>query len=63
MDFQAWIFERSVDCNELTPELEQSLQAQYEADCQRSAPVAEVLLVPMDCQWPARGFWLPVVGQ
>jgi hypothetical protein len=57
MDFQTWLEQRNIDCQELTPELLTVLQTQYEADCQRRAPVQEVLILPIDdCLWPQRGF-------
>lgn len=60
--FTQFLEQRCIDCQELTPELHASLMAQYEAEQQRLAPV-DVLVVPSDCQWPARGYWTPVVGQ
>lgn len=59
-----WLESRGIDCQTLTPELHAALQSQYDAEVQRLAPVAEVLVVPSDCHWPARGYWTPVaVGQ
>jgi len=58
MSFDQWLAQRCIDCNELTRELEIALHSQYEADCQRSAPPSEVLLVPVYCQWPSRGYWV-----
>lgn len=58
IDFQTWLADRSIDCNELQPELLAALQSQYEAECRRCSPVSEVLIVPIDCSWPARGFWI-----
>ncbi len=61
MDFQEWLFARCIDCQSLTPEFEQSLLAQYEQDCQRAAPVAEVLVSNTDC--PPKTHRLPVPVQ
>jgi len=63
MSFDDFLLQRGVDCQSLLPELEQALLSQYEADCQRTAPPSSVLVTPVDCQWPSRGYWLPVVGQ
>ena len=64
IDFQTWLLNRGVDCNEIQPELLAALQSQFEADCQRIAPITEVLVIPCDlCQWPARGYWLPATHQ
>ncbi len=62
MDFQTWqqwLDARNIDIDSMTAELEAALQSQYQADCQRVEPVSEVLVVPMNCSWPARCFWIP----
>lgn len=59
LTWQQWLESRDIDCQTLTPELEAALQSQYEADCQRLAPVGEKLVLPIDCSWPARCFWVP----
>ncbi len=56
MDFQTWLASR-IDCETLTPELERTLRAEWEA--QQPAPPADILLVPVECRWPARGYWTP----
>ena len=56
MDFQTWLEQRSIDCQELNQELLAALQSQYELDVQRCTPVNEVLILPSDCLWPQRGF-------
>lgn len=61
MSFDPWLSDRNIDCQHLTPTLEQSLLAQHELDYQRNAPTTEVLIVPADCSWPASGYWVPVV--
>lgn len=58
-----WLESRGIDCHTLTPELEAALQSQYDAEQERQKPVP-LLVVPSDCQWPARGYWTPAaVGQ
>lgn len=58
IDFQAWLLERGVDCQTLTAELQAALQSQFEAEQQQQAPVTHVLVVPIDCSWPSRGYWI-----
>lgn len=48
-DFQTWLADRGIDCERLVPELLKALTAQYEADCQRLAPVTERLVATADC--------------
>lgn len=60
-DFQSWeswLLERGVDCQVLQPELLAALQSQFEADCQRLAPVDSVLVASADC--PAKVYRLPI---
>lgn len=64
IDFQTWLADRSIDCQQLTPELQAALQSQYEAEFEPRELIspAEVLVVPIDsCQWPQRSFWLSTV--
>ena len=58
MNFQQWLAKRGIDCQVLQPNLLAALQSQFESDCQRQVPVAEVLVMPSDCLWPARGYWV-----
>ena len=66
MDFQQFLEQRGIDIQQLVPELEAALMAQYEAEQSRTdsvsglPPVAEVLVLPVDCSWPQRGHWIPV---
>lgn len=58
MTFTEFLESRCIDCQTLTPELETALQSQFDREQQRLAPVAEVLVLPVDCSWPARGHWV-----
>ena len=58
MDFQSWLESKSIDCEALVPELLTTLQSQYELDCQLTKPPSEMLVVPVDCSWPSRGYWI-----
>ena len=60
--FTQWLEQRCIDCQELTPELEAALQSQFDAELERQRP-APLLVVPSDCQWPARGHWQPASTQ
>ena len=64
MEFSQWLLDRDIDCQELTPELLTALQSQYEADCQRCTPPmppVQMLVLPIDCRWPARAYWEPAL--
>ena len=63
MSFEQWLESRDIDCQELAPELLAALQMQFEREQRRLAPVAEVLVLPVDCAWPQRGHWTPAAGQ
>ena len=56
MDFPHWLAAR-IDCQQPTPELLAMLHAEWEA--QQPVPPAPTLVVPVECQWPARGYWIP----
>ena len=56
MSFQEWLDARNIDCETLTPELLAALQSQYERECRRLEPPAEVLIQPVDCQSPQRTY-------
>ncbi len=51
-DFQAWLLQRCVDCNELTAELQTALQSQYESEQLQRKPVTETIVLSDD--WPRR---------
>ncbi len=57
MTFSDFLESRSIDCQELAPELLTALQSQYAAEYPPEPPQADILIVPSECQWPARGFW------
>ena len=44
-DFNEWLERQNIDCNELTPELEQSLRQRFEAE----KPPAEFLVATDEC--------------
>ncbi len=59
-DFQTWLAHR-IDAQSLTPELERTLRAEWEA--QQPVPQADILLVPVECRWPQRFYRCEPVGQ
>lgn len=58
MSFQEWREQQDLDIQSAEPELLALWQSQYDAEQERQRPVP-VLVVPADCQWPARGYWTP----
>ncbi len=58
MDFSEYLQSKNIDCQSLVPELLVALQSQYELDCQLTKPPSEMLVVPVDCSWPMRGYWI-----
>ena len=60
MSFEQWLHSRNIDCQTLTPELQAALQSQFAREQQRQTPVANTLVLPADCLWPARGYWVEV---
>lgn len=65
MSFQQFLESRDIDIQSIEPEMLAALQMQFEREPKRSdsvsllAPVAEVLVLPVDCSWPQRGHWQP----
>ena len=53
--FREWLLGRNVDCQTLTPELEQSLRLQFK----QSVPPEpqRILVIPCDGLWPTRAYW------
>lgn len=58
MSFQEWREQQDLDIQSAEPELLALWQSQYALEQERQRPVP-VLVVPSDCQWPARGYWTP----
>ena len=59
-DFQQWLERQSIDCNELTLELEDALRQRFDRETEQYGAPDARLVIPSDlCQWPARGYWIP----
>lgn len=63
MSFEQWLQSRDIDYQTLTPELQTALQSQFNAEQPRRAPVANTLVLPADCLWPARGYWVATAAK
>jgi hypothetical protein len=57
MSFSDWLLARDIDIQQLEPDIEAALRRQYEAE---TSEPDSVLVLPSDCQWPARAYWVAV---
>lgn len=65
MTFTQWLASR-IDAQQLEPELERSLRAQFDALQQPvlEEPHGDKLVIPTaDCQWPQKAYWTATVIQ
>lgn len=55
-NFQQWLRDNELDAQTWTPELQRSLRQRFEAEHPSATitPASEVLIMPVQCQWPAR---------